>query len=307
MLELPDLIAFTRVVELETLTSAARSLGLPTSTVSRRLARLERTLGVQLLRRSPQAVVPTEQGALFYRHCKRGLGVLQDGERALREHLRHPRGVVRIALSHTHDRAALAPLLAEYLELYPDVRLAGVVADDPVALLRQGFEVAIMPDAQLPADSALQSHALGQITQSLYAAPAYAERMGLPQGRVDLTRFDLLALDAGPRPAQPRALWRLHRGAEEISVEFRPRLAANDLLLLLESARAGTGIAMLPDYLVRGDAAQGRLQPVMPEWQGRTTDLSAVLPGREGIAPHVARLVALLVEHLRPAASGPHA
>src|SRR4051812_48525953 len=98
MLDLVDLMVFTKIVETESLTKAGQLLGLPKSTVSRRVSRLEGYLGVQLLHRSSRAVTVTQDGAVFFEYCMRSIGVLRDGERALQNQQRTPQGVVKIAL-----------------------------------------------------------------------------------------------------------------------------------------------------------------------------------------------------------------
>ena len=143
MLDLGDLMVFTKVVETESLTKAGRVLGLPKSTVSRRVSRLEDHLGIQLLHRSTRAVTVTEDGALFFEYCLRSIGVLRDGERALQSRARHPQGVVRIAIPYVLGQELVCPVLPEFLDLYPDVRLVSVLTDDAIGLLRGGFDVAL--------------------------------------------------------------------------------------------------------------------------------------------------------------------
>src|SRR4051812_22358010 len=111
MLDLGDLMVFTKVVETESLTRAGKLLGLPKSTVSRRLSRLEEHLGVQLLHRSTRAVTVTQDGATFFEYCLRSIGVLRDGERALQNQARVPQGVVRIAIPYVLGQSLIGPLL----------------------------------------------------------------------------------------------------------------------------------------------------------------------------------------------------
>src|SRR4051812_5034225 len=118
MLDMGDLLVFTKVVETESLTKAGRLLGLPKSTISRRLTRLEEHLGAQLLYRSTRAVTVTQHGELFFEYCLRSMGVLRDGERAIQTQQRTPQGVVKIALPHVLAQTLVAPLLADFLMAY---------------------------------------------------------------------------------------------------------------------------------------------------------------------------------------------
>ncbi len=298
MLDLGDLMVFVRVVETESLTKAGALLGVPKSTVSRRVSRLEEHLGVQLLHRSTRAVTVTQDGALFFEYCLRSIGVLRDGERALQSQQHHPQGVVRIAIPYVLGQSLIGPLLARFLERYPDVRLVSVLSDDAIGLLRAGFDVALAVGPL--ADSGLIAVKLGSTECGVFAAPGYFERKGAPQSHVELTRFDLLASGTTDR----RHRWTLHSskagGAEqEVSVEFAPKLVANDLILLRHAALSELGIASLPAFLCKHDLAEGRLVDVLPGWQ--TPDLSffAVFADPKGVPVRVRSLIDFLVESLR--------
>lgn len=115
MLDLGDLAVFAKVVETESFTQAGRLLGLPKSTISRRIVRLERHLGAQLLNRSTRSVKVTENGALFFDYCLRSMGVLQDGERALQSLQNEPQGLIRIVTPPVLSQSLLGPLFAEFL------------------------------------------------------------------------------------------------------------------------------------------------------------------------------------------------
>ena len=296
MLEIKDLLAFVKVVETESLTKAGRALAVPKSTISRRLTRLEEQLGAQLVRRTTHQVAPTEQGVLFYEYCQRCLGLLRDGEHAVRDRLRNPQGLLRLSVPPELDRGLLGGLMTDYLERYPDVRLLTRVASDPVVSLRQGFDLAVVSGALPLAETAFVARKLGVAEHRLYAAPGYVERNGMPQSRVDLTRFDLLALGDG----DVRANWRLRREDAEASVEFSPRMLCNDLLLLRHAVRAGLGIAMLPELMCREDVAHGRLIPMLPGWHAPSRPFYAVFPNHRAMPPHLRALIDFMVARLRP-------
>lgn len=299
MIEIRDLQAFAKIVELESLTRAGRALGVPKSTISRRMTRLEDHLGAQLVRRNTHKVTLTEQGILFYEYCQRCLGLIRDGETAIQNQKRNPHGLLRIVVPHELDRSLLGPLMTDYLNLYPDVRLVSVVSNDQIALLREGFDVAIVVGALPIAESTFTTTKLGDAEYGLYAAPTYAERKGMPQSRVDLTRFDLLAWGE----SDMRAVWRLQREDDEISVEFKPRLVCNDLMLLRQAVLSGLGIAALPSFICKHDLAMGAMIEILPEWRAASTRFSAVFPSHRTIPPHVRALIDFLVGRLRPSFS----
>jgi DNA-binding transcriptional LysR family regulator len=297
MLDLGDLMVFTKVVETESLTRAGAVLGLPKSTVSRRMSRLEDHLGIQLLHRSTRAVTVTEDGALFFEYCLRSIGVLRDGERALQSRAHHPQGVVRIAIPYVLGRELIGPVLPEFMDLYPDVRLVSVLTDDAVGLLRDGFDVALAVGPL--ADSGLVAIKLGTTGCGAFGAPDYFERKGTPQNHVELPRFDLLASGTLDR----RHSWTLHHDQEEVTVEFTARLVCNDLLFLRDAALSGLGIANLPAFLCKHELAAGRLVEVLPGW--RTSDMSvfALFADPKSVPVRVRTLIDFLVEKLRPTLS----
>lgn len=294
MLELGDLHVFAKVVETESLTKAGSILGLPKSTISRRLSRLEDHLGVQLLHRSTRAVTVTQDGAIFFEFCLRSLGVLRDGERALQNRRAVPQGVVRVAIPYVLGQSLIGPLLADFLEHYPDVRLVSVLSDDAVGLLKAGFDVALAVGPF--ADSELVAVKLGTTECGIFGTPGYFERKGTPQNHVELPRFDLLAAGTLDR----RHRWSLHKGKEEVSVEFSPRLICNDLILLRQAALSELGIASLPAFLCKHDLAEGRLVEVLPGWQAVDMSFYALFSDPKGVPVRVRSLIDYLVEHLRP-------
>jgi DNA-binding transcriptional LysR family regulator len=297
MLDLGDLMVFTKVVETESLTKAGQLLGLPKSTVSRRLSRLEEHLGVQLLHRTTRAVTVTQDGATFFDYCLRSIGVLRDGERALQQERSSPRGLVKIALPYVLGQSLIGPLVADYLQQFPDVRVVSVLSDDAVGLLREGFDVALAVGPF--ADSGLIAVKLGTTGCGAFGAPGYFERKGMPQSHAELPRFDLLAAGSVDR----RHRWTLHSGAAEVTVEFTPRLLCNDLLLLRQAVLSELGIASLPAFLCKRDLAEGRLVEVLPDWQAADMQFFALFADPKGVPVRVRTLIDYLVEHLRPTLS----
>lgn len=293
MLDLGDLQVFSKIVETESLTRAGQALGLPKSTVSRRVSRLEEHLGVQLLHRSTRAVTVTQDGAMFFEYCVRSLGVLRDGERALQNRQNVPQGVVRIAIPYVLGQSLIGPLLADFLDQYPDVRLVSVLSDDAVGLLRAGFDVALAVGPF--ADSELVAVKLGTTECGIFGAPGYFERKGSPQNHVELPRFDLLASGTVDR----RHRWVLHKSDEQVSVEFSPRLICNDLIMLRQAALSGLGVANLPAFLCKRDLADGLLVDVLPGWHGTEMTFFALFADPKGVPVRVRSLIDYLTEHLR--------
>ncbi|HWK35463.1 LysR family transcriptional regulator [Sphingomonas sp.] len=299
MIETGDLLVFTRVVELESLTRAANAMGVPKSTISRRLTRLEEKLGVRLLRRTTHGIVTTEQGVVFFEYASRCLGVLRDGTNAVQLGTTRPKGLLRISVPHELDRSLLAPMLAAYLETYPDVRLVTVLSNETIDHFRDGFDLAIVADTLPLAEASLMTTKLGTTDYGLYAAPEYLERHGVPQSHVDLSRFDLLAWGT----IDVKAQWQLMRADDEVTVEFRPRLVCNDLMLLRQSVLSGLGIAPLPAFICKHELAEGRMAEVLPGWRPPGRSFYAVFPHQQAMPVRVRTFIDFLVERLRPTLS----
>jgi DNA-binding transcriptional LysR family regulator len=293
LLDFGDLVVFTRVVEVQSLTRAGQLLGMPKSTVSRRISRLETHLGAQLLLRNSRAVTVTPDGALFFEYCLRSLGVLRDGERALQSQQRQPQGMVRLAMPHALGQTLLAPMLGDFLDLYPDLRVITVLAEDATRLVREGFDLAICPGPL--ADSGLFAVRLGSSECGAFGAPAYFERKGMPQTHAELTRFDLLALGEVERNHR----WLLNDGRHDVAVSFMPRLACNDLMLLREAVLAGLGIANLPAFLCKQDLAEGRMIEILPGWRTEDITFYAVFADPKAVPARVRALIDFMVERLR--------
>jgi DNA-binding transcriptional LysR family regulator len=299
MIETADLLVFTRVVELESLTRVASAMGVPKSTISRRLTRLEEKLGVRLLRRTTHGIVTTEQGVVFFEYAARCLGVLRDGTNAVQVGTTQPKGLLRISVPHELDRSLLAPMLSAYLETYPDVRLVTVLSNETIDHFRDGFDLAIVADTLPLAEASLMTTKLGTTDYGLYAAPEYLERHGLPQSHVDLPRFDLLAWGT----IDVKGQWRLTRDDDEVIVEFRPRLVCNDLMLLRQSVLSGLGIAPLPAFICKHELAEGRMVEVLPGWRPPGRSFFAVFPHQTAMPVRVRAFIDFLVERLRPTLS----
>jgi DNA-binding transcriptional LysR family regulator len=299
VIETGDLLVFTKVVELESLTRAAQMLGLPKSTISRRLTRLEEKLGAQLLRRTTHGISTTEQGLVFYEYSSRCLGVLRDGANAVQVQHSRPKGLLRISVPHELDLSLLAPLLTDYLETYPDVRLVTVLSNETIDHFRDGYDLAIVADTLPLAEASLITTKLGTTEYGIYASPEYLERNGFPQSHVDLPRFDLLAWGS----VDMKAHWELHKGDMQVAVEFRPRLICNDLALLRRSVVSGLGIAALPAFICKHDLAQGRMVEVLSGWRPPGKSFYAIFPHQPVMPVRVRAFVDFLVERLRPTLS----
>jgi DNA-binding transcriptional LysR family regulator len=285
MAQLLDLVVLTRVIERGSFARAAVDLGVPPSTLSRRVAALEKRLGVRVLERTTRSLRPTEVGELLAERGARVRKELEDAERAVADHQRAPRGLLRISVPTPVADDFLGPALAEYLRRYPDMRIEVTSEDRFVDLVTEGFDAAIRI-AKL-ADSSLGTARLAVVAPVLAAAPRYLERAPPLRHPRDLAGHAIVAF--GKRRRQ---LWSFTgRGGATADVELAPRAVAGSAPLVAQLAADGAGIANLPRFV----AARFGLTVVEPGgFRPLAYDLSIVTPSARMAAPKVRAFVDLM-------------
>lgn len=269
MAELVDLVVLARVVERGSFARAAADLGLPPSTLSRRVAALERRLGVRVLERTTRHLRTTEIGELLAERGQRVRRELEDAERAVADHQRAPRGLLRLSVPTPVADDFIGPALAEYLRRYPDMRLEVVAEDRLVDLVTEGFDAALRIGPL--ADSALGAARLAVVSPVLAAAPRYLDRAPPLRRPRDLAAHAIVAF--GKRRRQTWSF--AGRGGAAESVELTPRATATSAPLVAQLAADGAGIALLPRFVV----ARAGLTVLEPGgFRPRPLDLSVVTP-----------------------------
>ncbi len=297
--DLNDMLAFSAVADSGSFTRAAERLGWPKSSVSHRVARLERCLGARLLERSTRRLRLTDVGARFHEHARRVLQELDQAAATVASFRAQPSGWLRISASVVLGQALLPALLAEFAALHPGVQLHVDLSNRRVDLLEEGLDLAIRSGV-LP-DSSLVSRRLGRAAARLYAAPAYLRRQGAPDTPDALAGHVLI--DNAPAAGSER--WTLsHDDGSTRTLAAKFRIVGNDPVLLRELAATGTGIVSLPDFVAAPAVAARRLQPVLPGWATRRVEVHALFPSHKSLSPALRAFVDLAAERLGEALSG---
>lgn len=281
---------FLRVVEAGGFTAAAAALGLPTSSVSRSVARLEQELGVVLLERTTRRVALTEVGRAYFERVRDALAGLDEATAAALDAAREPHGVVRVAVP-PDVAPALAPLVAAFLRAYPRIRIdlsATAQAAALVADLAADLAVAV---GRLP-DSSLVSRRIGESVNQLYAAPGYLAARGKPRALAELARHAAIVL----RSDLER--WALTGPRGEEAVEVAPVVAADHLGFVVEATLAGLGIALLPTFIAAAHVEAGALVAVLPRYSA-TVQLQLLAHATRHLPHRVALLRDFLAEHMQ--------
>lgn len=297
MQDLNDLYYFAMVVEHGGFAAAERALGIPKSRLSRRIVQLENALGVRLLQRSTRRFAVTEVGQNVYRHAQAMLSEAQSAREAVERLSVEPRGVVKVSCPVSLAQQQLAVLIPDFLSSHPQVRLQLQVGNRRVDVINEGFDVALRVRTKLNDDGSLAMRSFGSIRELLVASPSYLDDRGRPANPKDLEQHATLSMSED----EARQRWELHGPNEAAErVEILPRLMGHDFPLLLEIARRGHGIALLPETVCADAISRGELEVVLPDWSLPQGICHAVFPSRRGLLPAVRVFIDFLAERLPP-------
>ena len=295
MHDLNDLYYFSQVVEQGGFSAAGRHLGMPKSTISRRIADLEARLEVRLLQRSTRRITLTEIGEAFYQHC---LAMVAEADAAfdmVEQRQTEPQGLLRVTCPVSLLNSQVSGLAAEYLALYPKIRLHLTATNRPVHLINEGVDIALRVRFPPLEDEGLVMRKLADSAQLIVAAPALMDGVPALTDPDDIATMPFidLARDAN------RHGWKLKGPNGDVrTLGFTPRFICDDLGALARSARAGIGIAQLPDFIVADDLASGKLIRLLPDWDLPTGIVHAVFPSRRGLSPAVRSFVDFLAQRI---------
>lgn len=294
MLNLNDLVLFAAAVEHGGFTAASRRLGLPKSTISKRVAELEDALSTRLIHRTSRSFTLTELGRDFYEHARAALIEAEAAEAIVRRRQAEPSGTVRISASVPAAQLYLATHLPRLARAYPKLQVQLDVTDRFVDVLQEGVDIAVRSHfAPLP-DSGLVQRPVMVEPIILVAAPAYLDQHGTPRLPAELQ--DHLGL----LTAASASTWRLlDAQGERAEVSPQRALVANESAVLVAAAIAALGIVCLPERMCRDAIATSQLVRVLPEWNAGTVTTTLVMPHRRGQLPAVRATVDFLVECFR--------
>ncbi|WP_437953131.1 LysR substrate-binding domain-containing protein [Sorangium sp. So ce296] len=284
--EWDDLALFVRIAEHGGLSAAGRALGVPKSSLSRRLQLLEERLGVRLVQRTSRKFIITDVGEEVLEHA-RAMRVAADAvESVARRRVAEPSGMIRLTCSIGMSKHLVAPLLPRFMVRHPKVDVFLHATNRLVDLVEERFDLALRGYGGPLPDTGLVQRLLSPTPWVLMAAPRYLDARGAPATPDELRAHPGLLL-GGP---SSRAVWRLRSREATEEIPFVPRLRTDDSVTLLGAAVAGLGIAALPEYSCRDERARGELRRVLPEWQVGDHRVTMLMPSRRGELPAVRAL-----------------
>lgn len=268
---LNDMALFVEVVKARSFRGAADIIGMPNSTLSRRISALEKMIGLRLLHRTTRKITLTEAGQIYFERCKRIVDEAKLAHEQLGEMLEQPSGVLRASLPVDFAVAYMTPLIAEFARLYPGIVFDFDLTSRRINLVSEPFDVAIRIGE--PENSQLIARPLGVLPVYLYASPRYLERAGEPAEPADLARHECLGL-------MKTGTWILHDGEHTAKISIGSRFTLNSVGMICRLATLDMGIIMMMERIVADDLSHGRLRRVLPQWHGTPVSVYAVTETR---------------------------
>lgn len=287
LFDLNDIRTFAAAAEAGTLSAAGKELHVPASTVSRSLTRLEKHLGISLVRRSSRGLVLTDSGKEYLHTCRRALRMLKDGRSLIENQRSQPRGVIKIACPITMARDLLAPLLKEFLQRFPELR----VEIEPYA---SGWEQEPREDVDVffklraPKDSLRRVRPYPGTARGIFASKSYVQAFGTPATPEDLAAHRCIG----------SGVWKLSRGKRMVASDLAFSVDTSDPHVHLTLALQGVGVCILPLWMAKWPEVREKLVPILPLWRPEPITLCALFFGQSRLTPKVQVLLDFLAEYI---------
>ena len=291
-MDLNDLALFTRVVERGSFTAAAKATGLPKSSVTRGIARLERELNVRLIQRTTRQRGVTDAGRELYERVRGAVGALEEATETVREHGTEPAGVVRVTANPDASMMGIPEAVAELRETLPKIHVELILTSRVVDLVAEGIDLAVR--AGPLADSTLVAKKIGVTNAGLFASKAYLKKRGKPAKLGELGDHDCILF----RGHDGHGTWPLVGPRGHQTIELDGVASVDDFWCGANLIAAGVGIGMLPLFLAY---RRGGLEQVLPEYMMVGGPLHVVMPSGAYVPARVTAVREVLVRHLSTA------
>jgi DNA-binding transcriptional LysR family regulator len=289
-MDLDAIAVFVKVVEAGSFSSAARQLNMPKTTVSAKVAALEKRLGAILIHRTTRKLFVTEAGEQYFRHCANAVREIELGESALQSAQGVPSGLLRVTAPVDFGHTLLPKIVHAYLERYPGTSVELLLANRTVDLVGEGVDLAIR--AGRLKDSSLIAKRFFAIETNLWASPGYLAEFGMPRQPLELADHRLLALSS-------MTATMLTKGKQSIEIAVNSRVLTDDFEVVKAMITLGGGIGWLPDFHTTDAQAAGALVQVLPEWKTEVAGgFNFVYPGSRYASPKVQAFIATAISKM---------
>ncbi|WLG13212.1 LysR family transcriptional regulator [Psychrobacter cibarius] len=288
---------FVYVADYESFTRAAKELGISTAQVSRQISALEKRLNIKLLYRTTRKVSLTEEGRVFYQHCRGVLDGLDAAEQAVSNLQSKPQGRIKLTAPVTYGEQQLLPLVNDFMVQYRDIEVTAFLSNQKIDLIDGSYDLAIRIGKL--SDSTMMAKKLSRRTNFVCAAPAYLEKYGIPHSLSDLSQHNCLL--------GTRDYWHFiedgkidsgKNADKEKNLRVSGSVQYNSGHSLVDAALKGLGIVQLPDYYVQKYLASGELVSLLNNYREPEESIWAVYPHNRHLSPKIRLLVDYLAEHL---------
>ncbi|WP_435980699.1 LysR family transcriptional regulator [Psychrobacter sp. DM4] len=279
---------FVYVAEYESFTKAAKKIGISTAQVSRQVSALEQRLNIKLLYRTTRKVSLTEEGTVFYQHCRGVLDGLDAAERAVTHLQSKPQGMIKMTAPVTYGERQLMPLVNDFMVHYDDIEVTALLSNQQLDLVEGGYDLAIRIGKLR--DSTMMAKKLSSRTNFVCASPSYIEKHGIPHSLAELSQHNCLlgTLD----------YWHFKASGKEKNIRVAGRVRYNSGYSLVDAAIKGLGIVQLPDYYVQKHLESGELVSLLDNFREPKEGIWAVYPHNRHLSPKIRLLLDYLAAHL---------
>jgi len=287
MVDLNATALFVRVSEFRSFSEASKRLGIPISTVSRKISELEKSLGVRLLERSTRHFRITELGEEYYHYCRRGLEEIEAGELALNDRQTEVSGTLRLSIPPNLADVLVAPLITSFQKTYPKSLFKVMVTDRYVDLIEDNVDIAMR--VGLLDDSSLIARRLLTYRHILVASPDYIKLHGQPEHPDDLLEHRIITFSGW----QEKVFWELKKDNTVMKIPIESSLSINEITGIQYVVENNQGIAEIPAMICSEAIRQGKLVEIMTDWKLSPTVLSFIYPSKR----NTSKLVCLFMDY----------
>ncbi|BBB29902.1 LysR family transcriptional regulator [Neptunomonas japonica] len=294
MVDFNEVYVFIKVVEAGSFVGASKQLNMPSTTVSRKVQKLEDALGVRLLQRSTRKLHLTDIGQQYFESCQQSLASIEEATTLASESRSMPTGLLRITSPTDFAVNYLQPWINDFLRRYPDVQIELEVTDRYVDLIEERIDIAFR-SGDLK-DSSLIARRIGPKQSIFCASPDYLEKSGTPILPDDLSQHDCVIMGRGLKNQH----WRFMTEEGEMSVPVKGRYAADNMQLVVEAAHNGMGVAQVPHPLVLESLIEGKLIQVLADYSPPKQSIYIIYPSHKYLARNVRTFIDHVIESTTP-------
>lgn len=280
---------FVKVIQSGSFTKAAQQMKKPVTTVSDKVAQLEKRLGVTLVHRTTRQLKLTQVGEAYYEKCLRALAEFEVAEQELQVAKSEPRGRLRITTSVDVGQSIMPGLSKFFLSKYPNVKLELIITNRRVDLVGEGIDLGVRIGKL--SDSTYRTRKYLDAIASIWATPELIKKHGMPQVPKQLEKIPAVAF-----ALQKNQAVELIRGKEKMKVQLQSRIQADDMETVKQLVLESIGIGFFPDFICEKEESSGRLVRLLPEWTWGKIPLSFIYPEQKFVSPNVKAFIDLALQ-----------